>query len=76
MTTAAEAIREAMVALGGDAAISDVTAWIESRYPRKWRPSTISTSMADLAYRGSQSSPYPSSRRFLVNVGWGHYRLR
>ena len=76
MTTAAEAIRQAMLALDGEATIAEMTAWIEVHYPRRWRKSTISTEMADLTYPGSQSSEYPTSRRFLVRVGPGRYRLR
>ena len=76
MTTAAEAIREAMLALGGEASIPEVTAWIAGHYPRRWRNSTISTEMADLTYPGSRSSEYPTSRRFLVRVRPGLYRLK
>jgi hypothetical protein len=73
-TTAAEAIGEAMNALGGEAAIRDVSAWISQRYPGRWKD--VSTDMADLTYPGSPSSTYLSSQRFLERVAPGRYRLR
>ena len=76
MTTAAEAIREAMLALGGEADIPDVEKWVEDRYPSKWRPGTIAVAMADLTYPGNRSSPYSSTQRILERVGRGRYRLR
>ena len=76
MRTAAEAIREAMITLGGEADIREVQAWVEKRYPRQWLPGTIAVLMADLAYPGNRSSHYPTGRRFLIRVRAGRYRLR
>jgi hypothetical protein len=73
-STVAEAIREAMHALGGEAAIKEVSAWINQRYPGRWKD--VSTAMADLAYPGSPSPTYPASQRFLERVAPGRYRLR
>ena len=73
-STAAEAIKEAMHALGGEAASKDVSAWITQRYPGRWKD--VSTAMADLTYPGSPSSTYPESQRFLERVAPGRYRLR
>lgn len=75
MTTAADAIREALVALGGEGTIKEVTAWVGRRYPRKWSADTISTSMADLAFPGNPSSRFGSSQRFLRRVATGRYRM-
>lgn len=74
MTTAVDAISEAMRALGGEASISDVTNWIERHYPRNWRAGTIATLMADLTLPGNRSSPFTPSERFLRRVGTDRYR--
>ena len=74
MTTAADAIREAMNALGGEADARDVRAWVEERYPGRW--SDITVAMADLTYPGNASSTYPVGERFLERVNRGRYRLR
>jgi hypothetical protein len=74
MTTAAEVIREAMDALGGEANARDVKAWVDKQYPGAWADITVQ--MADLTYPGNSSSTYPSDARFLVRVGRGRYRLR
>jgi hypothetical protein len=75
MTTAADAIHEAMVALGGAAHVYQVRAWIDGHYAGRWQPSTIGTSMADLTYPGNRPSQYSESRQFLVREG-DRYRLR
>jgi len=74
MTRAAEAIREAMNALGGEADARDVKAWVENRYPGAWAHVTVQ--MADLTYPGNPSSTYPKEQRFLERVERGRYRLR
>lgn len=74
MPTAAEAIREAMEALGGEADARDVRAWIDERYPGAWADITVD--MADLTYPGNASSTYPPDRRFLRRVSRGRYALR
>lgn len=74
MTTAAEAIRAAMDALGGEAEARDVKGWVDKKYPGAWADITVQ--MADLAHPGNSSSTYPSDSRFLVRVGRGRYRLR
>ena len=73
-STAAEAIKEAMQALGGESTSREVSAWINDRYPGRWKD--ISTAMADLTYPGSPSSTYPVSQRFLERIAPGRYRLR
>jgi len=75
MATAVDAIREAFVALGSEATIKEVTAWIGRRYPQKWSADTISTSMADLAFPGNPSSRFTTSQRFLRRVATGRYRM-
>jgi hypothetical protein len=74
MTTAAEAIYQAMTVLGGEAEARDVRAWVEVRYPKAWRD--VTSQMADLAYPGNASSTYPVHERFLERVARGRYRLR
>jgi hypothetical protein len=74
MTTAADAIREAMEALGGEAAARNVKDWVEARYPGRWVDVTVD--MADLTYPGNASSTYRQDRRFLERVSRGRYRLR
>lgn len=74
MTTAADAIQEAMEALGGEANASDVKARVNNRYPHRWADITVQ--MADLTYRGNASSTYTSEARILVRVRRGRYRLR
>ena len=74
MTTAAEAIREAMEALGGEPGAREVKVWVEARYPGGWVDITVQ--MADLTHPGNASSTYPPSKQFLKRVGRGQYRLR
>ena len=74
MTTAADAIREAMTDRGGEADAREVKIWVDDRYPGEWADITVD--MADLAYPGSPSSRYPPDRRFLERVRRGRYRLR
>jgi hypothetical protein len=74
MTTAADAIREAMIALGGEADAREVKAWVEARHLGRWTDITVD--MADLAYPGNASSTYPANGRFLERVRRGRYRLR
>ncbi len=62
MATAAEAIREAMEALGGEADARDVKAWVEARYPGGWADITVQ--MADLTHPGNASSTYSPKSRF------------
>lgn len=75
MATAVDAIREALVAVGGEATIKEVTAWVGRRYPQRWSADTISTSMADLAFPGNPSSRFTTSQRFLRRVATGRYRM-
>lgn len=72
--TCAEAVKEAMVALGGQAEIKEVENWINHHYPKQWKD--ISGTMADLAFPGADSSTYHQNERFLVRVSRGVYRLR
>ena len=74
MTTAADAIREAMSDLGGEAEARDVKVWVEAHYPG--RLADVTVDMADLAYPGNSSSTYPLDQRFLQRVRRGRYRLR
>lgn len=76
MTTAAEAIREAMEALGGEAYARDVKAWVDARYPGRRGWADITVQMADLTYPGNRSSTYPPEQRFLERLERGRYRLR
>lgn len=74
MTTASQAIREAMAALGGEADAREVKVWIDSHYPGGWADVTVQ--MADLTYPGNASSTYPIAQRIIERVGRGRYRLR
>jgi hypothetical protein len=74
MTTAADAIHEAMEALGGEADARDVKNWVEARYPGRWVDATVD--IADLAHPGNASSTYRLDQRFLERVSRGRYRLR
>lgn len=74
MTTAAEAIKEAMEALGGEANARDVRDWVEARYPGRW--ADVTTDMADLTEPGNASTTYRQDQRFLQRVSRGRYRLR
>jgi hypothetical protein len=76
MTTAAEAIHEALLARDGLGSVADVQEYVHERYPQRWAPTTIATLMADLTYPGNPTSAYPTSKRFLERVGSGRYRLR
>jgi hypothetical protein len=73
MTTAAEAIRSALEALGGEADARDVKSWIDARFPGQWADVTVQ--MADLTLPGNASSTYPADRRFLRRVSRGRYAL-
>jgi hypothetical protein len=74
VTTAADAIRQALDALGGEADAHDVKDWIEVRYPGQWVDVTVE--MADRTYPGNASSSYRHEQRFLERVSRGRYRLR
>lgn len=52
MTTAADAIRSALEALGGEADARDVKDWVEARFPGQWEDITVQ--MADLTYPGTR----------------------
>jgi hypothetical protein len=64
-----EAIRDAMIALGGQASVGQVAAWISHRHAGRWRD--IATAMADLVAPRSRSSQYGVQRGFLVRVARG-----
>ena len=68
-----EAIHEAMVALGGQAAAGQVHDWVEEHYPGRWRD--ISTPMRDLAFPRLPSSQYADADCFLERIGHGLYRM-
>ena len=70
-----EAVVEALSSLGGSGTISDVSRYINSKYPSKWKLKTVGTTMADLCPE-STSSLYPKKDRVLERVGRGKYRLR
>ncbi|MCU0649382.1 MAG: hypothetical protein MUF00_15400 [Gemmatimonadaceae bacterium] len=70
----AEAIWEAMTALGGERTIAEVTDWIEARYPGRWK--SAGTPMADLTYPGSASSQCALDERCLDRTDRGTYRIR
>lgn len=72
--TEAEAIWQAMTAMGGERSIQEVTEWISRQYPHRWKD--VGTPMADLAFPGNHSSSYPPARRFLERTAPGRYRIR
>jgi hypothetical protein len=74
MVTAADAIRSAMEALGGEADAREVKVWVDEHYRGRWADITVQ--MADLTYPGNVSSTYPPERRFLRRVARGRYALR
>jgi hypothetical protein len=72
--TAASAIWQAITALGGERSTQEIRQWVESHHPNCWRD--LGTTIADLAFPGSESSSYPSEQRFLERVSHGQYRIR
>jgi hypothetical protein len=70
-----EAIIEALTSMGGSGSISEVSNYINSRYPNKWKDISISTAMADLCPE-STTSTYKKADRVLERIGRGKYRLR
>lgn len=70
----ADAIWQAMTAMGGERSIQEVTAWIERHYPQRWKD--VGTPMADLTFPGNNSSGYSPERRFLERTAPGRYRIR
>jgi hypothetical protein len=70
-----DAVVEALTALGGSGSISEVSRYVNSKYPSKWKLSTIGTTMADLCPE-STSSLYPKKDRVLERIGRGKYCLR
>lgn len=72
--TQAEAIWQAMNALGGERSIQEVRDWLDAHYPGRWKD--VGTPMADLASPGNPSSQYSPERRFLERVADGVYRIR
>ena len=72
--TAAEAVWQAMTAMGGERSIEEVRDWIEARYPNQWVD--IGTTMADLTSPGNVSSSYSEEQRFLERISIGRYRVR
>jgi hypothetical protein len=74
MTTAADAIREAMEALGGEADARDVKEWVAAKYPDRW--ADLTTDMPNLTDPPNASTTYGPDQRFLKRVSRGRYRLR
>ena len=74
--TCKDAIREALVHLGGEGTTEEVKNYIKPKYGDRWEDNTITTLMADLAYPGNPSSNIPMNERFLIRIGRGKYRLR
>lgn len=74
--TCKDAIREALVHLGGEGTTEEVRNYIHRKYGSKWKDNTITTLMADLTYPGNPSSTIPMNKRFLKKVGPQRYRLR
>jgi hypothetical protein len=72
MKTCADAIKEALMEMGGEGTIREVKEYIEQKYPSKCRD--VGTLMADLC-RDSASSTVLKDKRFLVRIGRGKYRL-
>lgn len=70
-----DAIVEALTSLGGSGSISEVSSYINSKYPSKWKLNTLGTTMADLCPE-SISSLYPKKDRVLERIGRSKYRLR
>ena len=70
-----DAVVEALTSLGGSGSISEVRRYVNSKYPSKWKLSTIGTTMSDLCPE-STSSLYPKKDRVLERIGRGKYRLR
>jgi hypothetical protein len=70
-----DVVVEALTSLGGSGSISEVSRYINSEYPSKWKLNTIGTTMADLCLE-STSSLYPKKDRVLERIGRGKYRLR
>ena len=70
-----DVVVEALTSLGGSGSISEVSRYINSEYPSKWKSNTIGTTMADLCLE-STSSLYPKKDRVLERIGRGKYRLR
>jgi hypothetical protein len=68
-----EAIIEALTSMGGSGSTSEISNYINSRYPNKWKD--ISTVMADLCPE-STTSTYKKTDRVLERIGRGRYRLR
>jgi len=72
--TASDAVFEAMEALGGEATIKEVEAWIADNLTQSW--ADIPTTMADLTEPASPSTQYGSDERFLQRLEAGRYRVR
>ena len=72
-STLKSAIVEALNALGGSGSISEVSGYINSKYPGKWKD--IGTTLADLCPE-STTSTYKKADRVLERIGRGKYRLR
>jgi hypothetical protein len=70
-----EAIIEAITSMGGSGSTSEVSNYINSTYPKKWKDISISTVMADLCLE-STTSTYKKTDRVLERIGRGKYRLR
>jgi hypothetical protein len=71
--TAADAIFQAMKALGGIRTRIEVELWISNHLEQQW--ADIGTAMADLTYPGNDSSHYKPEERFLERVSFAKYRL-
>jgi len=58
---------------GGPLSTRDMTAWVQSPYPRRWKD--VATPLADLTIGGNTSSPYRDTHKCLIRVRRGVYRL-
>ena len=74
-TTLKVAVVEALTSLGGSGTVLDVSRYVNSKYPNKWKLNTIGTIMADLCPE-STSSSYSKKDRVLERIGRDKYRLR
>jgi hypothetical protein len=71
-----EAIIEALEALGGAGTIKEVNAWMEKKYPSRWKDTgTALADMVPVYLGGTTTSNVRDELRILEKVSRGRYRL-
>lgn len=75
-TTFAEALKESLTALGGVRTKAEIAAWIEKRYPRRWKVRTVDGHLYGCRVNNSKAYQHHKyKQKFLFSHGDSRYEL-